>query len=341
MATMTHALEVHEIAIQIRSFLTRKHLHACILVSRRWHEAFVPFLWEKTQLKEYYVFPKPGDVLLHKNLVRYLSYTAFSAVNAVAYHQVTFPNLVSFRTHFLPWTQWSKDERTLWKKQNPIEGFLERHSPNLQSLTLDSHFDELKDETDEDLEHSIWRVILATRQSIDTSSSVSNDGHDCPRGFSFPLRSLTLNRVTFHWRELDACNGIWELLKNLDSLTIQIWSHSKIQRSATAPTHHPFDQMAGSKIQYLTLQYCDGGDSTSWSEFELIRQCQQLRSLFWYNLKCEHDSLLVSGIQAGRWPYLESLHLTLPALTDAQLASMIESMARPLRELTVRGIGFA
>ena len=47
---------------------------------------------------------------------------------------------------------------------------------------------------------------------VDSSMSIEYSYHTGP--IQSP-RSLTLNRVTFHWREMEACEGIWDVLNQL------------------------------------------------------------------------------------------------------------------------------
>ncbi|GJJ71484.1 hypothetical protein EMPS_03834 [Entomortierella parvispora] len=362
-----HALDIPEITELIVAHLTRKHFYVCIQVSRRWHDAFVPFIWNFALLKKLYFsnYPPPEGLQRYAHLIGQLSYRDIPTSEVPRYFQINFPNLDSFHAHYLPWSQWTKDERKYWGEKNPLHGFLERLPPRPLSLTLDSHFDELKDETDGELEHSIWKTIRASCKTIQTDSNMSI-GYGPPSGLTQSLRSLTLHRVTFHWREMDACDGIWDVLKGLDRLSIRIWSHSRLKSAtptgkamtvmtktgdmATATQtlndlQHPFEKMAGAKIQHLTIQYCEHGDPTLHSEFELVRQCRDLRSLAWVNPSGDNDrasraTAFTREVQAGRWPYLESLRLSISYLNDRELGEMISSMIRPIRELTIHGSAF-
>jgi len=108
---------------------------------------------------------------------------------------------------------------------------------------------------------------------------------------------------------------------------------------------HPFEKMAGAKIQHLKLTFCEHGDPTLRSEFELVRQCRDLRSLVWINPACELDNVdqaptFTLEVQTGRWPFLESLNLSIPYLQDKELETIIRSTVRPLREMTVQGSSF-
>ena len=348
-----------EIALHVGSFLNKRTIHNCVLVSHQWHQSFLPSLWNNVSLNGIYrsMYPPPETVALHRRLIRYLAYGEMPAAERLPRYQVTFPEVVALRLHYLPWSPWSNEERSVWNERDPTEDFLKRHRPFLRSLTLDSHFDELKDETAGDLDHSIWRMIVAANTNYNDSRDGDGDGDDHEhfkrRRYNSvqSLRSLSLHRVTFHWREMDACPGLWDLLKNLETLKIQIWSYARIpveafsQNISPSPpllVHHPIQsRMVGAKIQHLTLQHCQGGDCTSWGEITLIQQCQELRSLSWLNPNCLHASLLASGVLCNRWPFLDSIDLAISGVQDSELAIMIEGLASPLRQLSVQSWGFS
>ncbi|KAG0045254.1 hypothetical protein BGZ83_009510 [Gryganskiella cystojenkinii] len=189
-----------------------------------------------------------------------------------------FPRLRHFRTLVQPWVIRSKilhgNAESMCKSStiDPLKEFIQRHGHLLQSLTLDTdrNYERLSDTPD--AEHSLWSLIMATTTSAipptDTTSISTTSTTGRPRHQR--LKSLTLNKFLLYREELKGCQGIWEILQNLDSFTIKQLSiasppspdHFPAPVSLTPlatpelpqiPTHHPFSPASSTLLDLLSM----------------------------------------------------------------------------------------
>ena len=200
---MGHALDIPEIAFHLGPFLNPRSLIESILVSRQWHQNFLPSLWTNIGFNEALQTPQPSVECIqrYQGLVRQLSLGSLSVATQLTLFQATFPRLTSL-TIRLPVQATSMTE-------DPVEDFIRRHRLSLRELTL--QLPSLEAMNESNAEHglespSFWNLVLAT-----------GDKNDCQLGESYPLKSLTLDNVILEWAKMDKISGLWDVLRNLES----------------------------------------------------------------------------------------------------------------------------
>ncbi|KAG0004498.1 hypothetical protein BGZ65_000249, partial [Modicella reniformis] len=90
----THPLEIPEIVSYVASYVRKRNLTACALVSKTWYQAFNPFIWHDITSNHDEQF-LPKAIHRHSQLVR--TYLAHKCIykRKKEILKLRFPNLVS------------------------------------------------------------------------------------------------------------------------------------------------------------------------------------------------------------------------------------------------------
>jgi len=364
-----HPLDIPEVALHLGAFLDSRSLLECILVSRPWYQAFLPTLWRTVCLPSFGVRGHPvsslwSDVLQqHGHLIHELNAINLFPNETIRLVEVLdVPNLqnvilcVSTQRH--------------GEAHRRLKSFLRRHQDSLQSLTLLYGQIGLPWSRSPEREHSVWNLVLDAlggnnnnyrynNTFVGRNTDRSEKGGDHTRQ---RLRSLTVDGALVYWQEeLDACPGIWEFLRNLDTLIFHGWhaatpdpkeeiatSDEEATLSLTEPglpspssspesePSLPFAQMAGAKIRDLRLFEGDAGVVDM--EAALIQQCTELRSLTWCNDHVQDGFQEAFGLILDRLPFVNSIDLGIPRLSESDCILIFRNVRQPLRKLVLREV---
>ncbi|GJJ71491.1 hypothetical protein EMPS_03841 [Entomortierella parvispora] len=150
------------------------------------------------------------------------------------------------------------------------------------------------------------------------------------------LSRLLLARVRLDLDEMDEASR--QILMRLDTLRLKAVYFSPYPFSSTGPSWmrppQVYRRLTGCKVKTLEVNNC----SSVLNVYQLMQDCQELRSLTWhsngYPQSSELPSLMIRDLQAGLWPFLESLDLNNDYFTDVELAHLFEVVG-PLKDLTL------
>ncbi|GJJ71517.1 hypothetical protein EMPS_03867 [Entomortierella parvispora] len=330
---MTHPLDIPEIAHQVGSYLNRKTLFACVLVSHPWHQSFLPLLWSDCSGNRTAAHGRPffSEVEKNRHFIRHLSTSYLETDVALKCYRIDFPRLVRLTVGIRPLSLGPITYTSSRKKSSSlpiINNFIRRHQKTLQSLCIyvepPGHLEWSKEKPFLEL-RSIWSLVLST-QAAQGSVNLGQQR----------LRSLTLRGIEINWDELEACSGLWDILRELDTLTLTNWSVAKTWMPIRVDSF--FEPLAHSKIRHLDIQ---NGDDLSRYENNLISQCCSLQSLTLHSKFNSHTEHLFTNMAEGNpWPYLEDIEIHHSGLSDQEYTTLVERIGRPLRRLTISGSGF-
>lgn len=305
---MVHSLDLPEITDQIASFLSKKTLFQCLLVSHAWHRAFLPNLWKDVLLQEGdSEQPQILDSLMqHAHFVQELSIDGDGTLSECRVLALNFPRLQKFcpRIHFT-----CTDEMV-----DAIKDLVRRQGPLLKTIFLSSDQQWLSETPD----RSPWNTIITGCK-----------GHR-------QLRSLSMFHVAISVEDLD--HGAKDLLKELDTLAL----HFTVLYRSTFDSTLPVWEISGSKVRDLTLVACEHEfpSDHNLTEYRLLLDCQEIRSLTWERYLRDEMVPMAKDLQRGCWPFLENLDFRSLDIRDGDLSEILWSMGRPLRALNANGTGF-
>ncbi|GJJ71478.1 hypothetical protein EMPS_03828 [Entomortierella parvispora] len=374
-----HPLDIPEIALQVGLYFDSSSLLPCILVSRSWYQAFLPTLWKTISLPPTGQHRRPGPnvpmpwlsvLQRHGHLIHELSTIKLFPEETIRVLQVLeLPNLQSVVLRI--------NSQPEVGAHHQLKPFIRQHQGSLRNLTLiqdnlygefghqDPRFRRVQLEPrlrTPNPEYSVWKLVWeglgGNPSSINGEHTIQSDERGDLSGQR--LRSLTVGGALVYWQEeFDACPGLWEFLKNLDSLTL--WglhlgtpdpvdeavipdvadTLSSTEPSLTSSASSlvsepslPFARMAGSRVRDLSL--CEGDAGAVDIEVALIQQCTELRSLTWCNDSGQDTFQESFCLLLDRLAFLNSLDLGIPGMTESDCMLMLRSVRQPLRKLVLR-----
>ncbi|GJJ71479.1 hypothetical protein EMPS_03829 [Entomortierella parvispora] len=319
---MVHPLDIPEIALHVGQCISLKDLSSCILVSQRWHHAFLLTLWKAISWKKLEPRGLRGPAIdgldRHRYFVHNLCLVDLSQAMDEAIQAIDFPHLRGLR--IFNRSHESQSGRTFLGLPSTME-FLKRHQHSLQELTLAFEelgtFDPKQQPTFRPSQtQMIGALATATlndsraengcedEQAGQESEEERDSGREC-REIEPPLqllRALTLKEARIDLEEMDSSQDLWGLLRRLSSLTIANWICTPVDTSSyptlgtwispSAPLESPPPSPstaatpAFSNMEGTQLRHLclQGGNiTTCMHEVTLIHQCQALQSLTWHN----------------------------------------------------------
>ncbi|KAI8346121.1 hypothetical protein B0O80DRAFT_247375 [Mortierella sp. GBAus27b] len=211
-----HPLDLLDILSFVALYVRSRDLPNCLLVSRTWHQAFLPFVWKDIALDE----PSEAAVQVHRHLVRRLEIQH----NSGHLDTLHLPNL-DIVSVYCP-------------SQDPIVPFIMRH-PTLNCIELPSnimgidatfwntllgfqHLRELVVGTAEVIgpisSRWFWQLCAQLDRLVLTANS-NAESHSIPTIEFSRIRDLSL--IEFQERHTEFCVQLMEQCPNLESITWQ------------------------------------------------------------------------------------------------------------------------
>ncbi|GJJ71490.1 hypothetical protein EMPS_03840 [Entomortierella parvispora] len=319
---MTRAFDLPELTTLIAQFLPKENLLACIQVSRQWHHVFLPSLWQRIVLRDGDTIPTTTatDTVIqlhqHSDMIQSLRmplacglfYTnpASDFYSPVVSDILILPRLQELILSFAKSSRLMDDFRG-------ARNFLLKNGHHLSSLEVSVMHEGRLDMSS----LSFWGLFGGCKAPDNR------------------LSKLRLEGVRMVIDELDEASR--QMLMRLDTLRLK--SVHFLPHFSGPETEWPRlpqwpQRLTGCKVKKLDVVEC----APVLVAYRLIQDCQELRSLTWiYTEEPESVDLappLIQNLQAGLWPFLESLNLNINHLTDFRLAQLLEAVS-PLKHLTL------
>ncbi|KAK3810167.1 MAG: hypothetical protein J3Q66DRAFT_443713 [Benniella sp.] len=249
MPSQQHPLELPEILSHVASYVHRRSLPVCARVSKAWHQAFIPFIWEDIHPR-YPKYNRPGleAVRKHCHLVKTLTLDAHNHRNLCSLAR--YPNLQSLSVSRIP---------------EPTELLLYHHASLLQ-LTLKNvpivsgtwaTLLQLENLTDLGLYHMEIQETTTSTTETETETEMETTETDmdrfwqlctrlerltcfsldirCHPGQLFSMTFPRLKELQIRRREVIDHTVFLELMKRCPNLTTCVWATLLVSRHPTPP----------------------------------------------------------------------------------------------------------
>ncbi|GJJ71495.1 hypothetical protein EMPS_03845 [Entomortierella parvispora] len=330
----THPLQLLEILQEISFYFNKEVLVNCIQVSKLWHQAFLPRIWESVSLDSVDSASKEATAETLSHIKR----------NAGRIHSLSLFNLKTECTNELLKLDYPKLTALSLKFVNgqdilpAIKDMIIRHGPrlvwlNLRYSVVDPSVFQVFDLLEGCKDHGQLRSLFLGLVIVDISAMDLRS-----RQLLWSLDELEMDEVEVVRRN----RAYWDQLEALGSSTtpaIKLAADS--HPSALAPVQEGKDaESVPSKVRDLTVVSSQSGMQADYSHF---LACQELRSMTWVDRRFpSRESLpLADDLLKGHWPFLNALCLGMKRLSDRDLADIILALGdRPMVLLELNNTSF-